>query len=700
VQVLVDETRTPLVLGAVCSRIFRHFDSLAKSHCKEQLHQNCSAMHKFYGEGLFRCHIVSCNRHRQGFDTFNKRDCHVAKHFRPFKCPISTCDYNTIGFETEAEENIHHETCHFSGCEIEGSWDEMDENLSFRLLCSAAATGDVTLVKTLSSQFARKAFDVDFENLLDSAVEGGSQTVLEFILSWFQAKHVGRYFLLELGVRVLHRAIIGGHESIFPVLVRGLSAGKERNVLEGTSTRRYKHVQLKDGTARNLPAGLRALHLAVIVQSEPMVVSLLDAGVIVDSRVYAKKSEHPYRFYTPLHLAAEYGSASIVQRLIQQGADIEVSAEGRRRALTLAVKNRNLEAMRVLIEKGADVDYAHEKGLLEAMKSGDEEIVRLLLSNGAKIESRDDEGNTALDYAHEKGLLEAMKSGDEEIVRLLLSNGAKIESRDDEGNTALHLASSEDTILSLIESGADIEARNKQGQTPLLTALMEGKEHKVWIFLGKGASTECMDVPGVMALHHAFAANFTDTTILALIDGGANIEARDKRAWTPLLAAIAYVHREVVRQLLSKGANTEAMDDEARTALHFAAIFNSSETIISALIDDGANIEARDKRAWTPLLAAIAYGHDEIVRQLLRKGANTEAIDAEGRTALHLAIILECGSPETIVQALLDGGANIEARNKRGQTPLHAAKENGQDAMVKLLLEAEGNRLMESFGEG
>jgi ankyrin repeat protein len=681
-------------------------------------------MHKFYGEGLFRCHIVSCNRHRHGFDTFNKRDCHVAKHFRPFKCPISTCDYNTIGFETEAEKNIHHETRHFSGCEIEGSWDEMDENLCFRLLCSAAATGDVTLVKTLSSQLARKAFDVDFENLLDAAVEGGCQTVLEFILSWFQAKHVGIYFHLELGIRVLHRAIIGGHESIFPVLVRGLSAGKERNVLEGTSKRKYKHVQLKDGTALDLPAGLTALHLAVIVQSEPMVVSLLDAGVIVDSRVYAKTSQHPYRFYTPLHLAAEYGSASIVQRLIQQGADIEVSGEGRRRALTLAVKNRNLEAMRVLIEKGADVDYAHEKGLLEAMRSGDEEIVRLLLSNGAKIESRDDEGNTAL-----------------------------------------HLASSEDTILSLIESGADIEARNKQGQTPLLTTLMEGKEHKVWLFLGKGANIECMDVPGVMALHHAFAANFTDTTILALIDGGANIEARDKRARTPLLAAIEYGQDEIVRMLLSKGANTEAMDDEGRTALHFAAMFNSSETIISASIDGGANIEARDKGARTPLLYAIAYGQDEIVRLLISKGANTEAMYDEARTALHFAaasnssetiisalidgganieardkgartpllyaigyeqdeivrlllskganteamddeartalhFALECSPRETIVQALLDGGANIEARNKQGQTPLHAAKENGQDAMVKLLLEAEGNRLMEPFGEG
>lgn len=59
---------------------------------------------------------------------------------------------------------------------------------------------------------------------------------------------------------------------------------------------------------------------------------------------------------------------------------------------------------------------------------GFEDIVRLLLEQGANIESKDSDGCTALPHA--------AKMGHQDMVRLLLEQGANIESKDIDGSTA------------------------------------------------------------------------------------------------------------------------------------------------------------------------------------------------------------------------------------------------------------------------
>jgi ankyrin repeat protein len=649
-------------------------------------------MHKFYGRGLFRCPVVSCNRHRQGFDTSSKRDCHVAKHFRPFKCPISTCDYNTIGFETENDKKIHDETCHSSGCEIEGSWDEMDETLCFRLLCDAAATGDVGLVQTLSSHSAGKTFYVDFGKLLDAAIEGGSITVLELILSRIRDKQAiypasKPFFNPES----LHGAILGGHESLVPLLIRGLFAGS----LE-SRTQIDRRLRLKDGTTKTITTGLTALHLAVIVQSDPMIMSLLEAGADVNATAPKSSSGKKHESWTPLHFAAEHGSELIIRQLIDNGAKLEATSY-LGSPLKVAVKKGHLGAVRLLLEKGADLEHlqasrADHTPLSTAAQLGNDEMVQLLLRNGAKTETMNTLGWTALHCAtseavvrtlidgraviearNKKGLtplLTATEKGRHEIVRLLLSKGAKIEAIDDDGNTALHLTRSKDIAMALIDCGADIEARNKNGCTPLLT---ERRPHEiVRLLLSKGAKTEAIDDDGNTSLH----LTYSEDVAMALIDCGANIDARNKKGRTPLLTAVMGGPHEIVRLLLSKGAKHDAMDNWGYTALHLTY----SEDVAMALIDCGANIEARNKKGLTPLLNAKAKGKDNIVQLLLSKGARHESIDAEGNTELHLTY------SEDVAMALIDCGANIEARNKQGGTPLLTATAKGQDKIVRLLL--------------
>jgi len=57
---------------------------------------------------------------------------------------------------------------------------------------------------------------------------------------------------------------------------------------------------------------------------------------------------------------------------------------------------------------------------------------------------------------------------EEEILDLLLANGADINARNDEGVTLLHIITDPDAIALLVRRGADLEARDIGGWTPLI----------------------------------------------------------------------------------------------------------------------------------------------------------------------------------------------------------------------------------------
>ena len=94
--------------------------------------------------------------------------------------------------------------------------------------------------------------------------------------------------------------------------------------------------------------------------------------------------------WTPLHLAAFFAGASLVEALLEHGADVNARAQNgtNNMALHAAATARNLAAVRALVEHGADVNARQEGGwtaLHSAALSGDVEMARLLISHGADV---------------------------------------------------------------------------------------------------------------------------------------------------------------------------------------------------------------------------------------------------------------------------------------------------------------------------
>ena len=193
------------------------------------------------------------------------------------------------------------------------------------------------------------------------------------------------------------------------------------------------------------PMGNTALIIAVNSGHDALADLLFDAGVepglheaaaIGDSdRVRAALEEDAAQIdtdspegFTPLALAAHFGHLEVMRLLIDRGADVNRMATHRIGVTPLhaALFGRQVEAALLLIERGADVTLARGgsgwkragwTALHYAAGMGFSTLVQPLLDRGADPSSTDEEGKTPLDVA-----IDTNQSG---IATMLVSRGTK-----------------------------------------------------------------------------------------------------------------------------------------------------------------------------------------------------------------------------------------------------------------------------------
>jgi len=115
----------------------------------------------------------------------------------------------------------------------------------------------------------------------------------------------------------------------------------------------------------------------------------------------------------PLGLASLFGRPETVQYLILHGAEVNSPSVNEQRVLPLhsAAAGRHLEVVRLLLANGADVNSEQQGGftaLHAAAQNGQLEMIQLLLANGAKTDSLTFERKTPADLARDRGHAEAL----------------------------------------------------------------------------------------------------------------------------------------------------------------------------------------------------------------------------------------------------------------------------------------------------
>lgn len=175
-------------------------------------------------------------------------------------------------------------------------------------------------------------------------------------------------------------------------------------------------------------------------------------------------------------------------------------------------------------------------------------------------------------------------------------------------------------------------------------------------------------------------------------------EASHQRCETPLQAASANGHLNLVALLINKRAHINAPSGSGLTPLHLAA-FKGHYKVCRLLLSSGAEKNARTREGGeTPLHLAVAERHKEIVQILLAAGAHRNlSTTTSGKTPIHTAA--EVGDPE-ICAMLLSGYPAID--HSSGKTwdqllQLHMAASQGKLAQETRRVDPSYNHADESF---
>ena len=489
--------------------------------------------------------------------------------------------------------------------------------------------------------------------------------------------------------------------------------------VDGRDSSRFPRSVLTGSAAQGEPPPTAPEHLLAAATSGD--VELVESLLLEDH----KARDRHERGSTFLHLAAAQKHPEVLDVLVADGADVDALDENGWTPLVVAAQSDQLGAARILLAAGADVNTVDKHGntLLQDVASRySTNMARVLLSNGADINAANEHGYTALHCAvreertemaalllesgaevdasgavdMDRPLHGAASTGNAELVQLLLDHGADHGAPDSTFDwTALHHAARaghREVIEVLLANGADVNATGgDEGKTALQYALEKEHPELAILLLDNGATFK---VPpsyrnGGSLLHYAASRGYVDVAN-ALIDKGANVNAKDGDDLTPLHSAVVSDQVEVAELLIAQGAKVDAKSKHGKTPLYWA-VYRRNLGTVQCLLDGGADVNAKTTSSNTTLLHILVEvkkteGVLDVAEALIAARADVDARDKAGRTPLHLASRTHKPS---VVELLLDNGADPNAKDEAGQCPLHFAvvpADLADPELVELLL--------------
>ena len=267
---------------------------------------------------------------------------------------------------------------------------------------------------------------------------------------------------------------------------------------------------------------------------------------------------------------------------------------------------------------------------------------------------------------------------------------------------------------SCVHSSPPPPAPRAELNVALFKAIRDGDRSTIKALLQRGADLNARDEDVATALMHA-AADADLPTMKLLLEEGADVNAASKSGATALVWALHDVGK--VTLLVEHGAKDldgallGAADIPDATPVlkllvEHGANFNSSKsgfTVLMAvcragnlngvryLIDHGADVRARTKSGYTALFAALSWpGNAAVVSTLLEHGADTNAEVEVSQPAhdLYTPVLLAALHRDAdSLERLLAKGAKVNRQGGDfGRTPLLVAATTGSEATIRLLL--------------
>lgn len=293
-----------------------------------------------------------------------------------------------------------------------------------------------------------------------------------------------------------------------------------------------------------------------------------------------------------------------------------------------------------------------ESPIADAAMAGDLEAVRVLVKQGADVNAAQGDGLTALHWA--------ARNGEVGMTELLVYAGAHLEAVTRNGSyTALHLAGQAgkaSTVKTLLKAGANPKAETSTGVTSLHFAAAAGAGEAVRLLLAHGADADARETAsGQTPLVFAASGNRM-AAVEALLAGGA-----DPNIATKFVDVLARKHEDMELQE-RRNKRVAALHE---TELAAAGYGNNRGTDFGALL-------FAEQMAWsggmTPLHHAVREGAAEAALALLAGGGDIDRVSADHSTSLLVATI---NGQWDLAKLLLEHGADPTIASDAGATPLY-----------------------------
>ena len=421
------------------------------------------------------------------------------------------------------------------------------------------------------------------------------------------------------------------------------------------------------------------------------------AGILIDNtNLYARPNSRGSR---PLHIASARGYRSVVLALLERDVDIDHTDARGDSALTLAVRNKNTEIARLLLDRGSRYDLVNDKKktAVDLAYADDNPATKALFASygikpravastkqATSLESfKETVARRGTRYAGWPLLNIAIELGETSVANQILAQKPDLGASDPDGNAALHVAArrADSTMLRrLIAQGVSVNATNLRNETALHLATESACLKCVQLLLRHRADPSIETKFEVTALELAVQKKQSKIA-LSLVQADSSYSGIHR----VLLLAVQRKMERLSNALIKHDTGLASLDDQRRSVLWHSAD-NGLKKTTAYLLDTGRfNINDRDINGHSALAQAVKKGHVDVARLLIDNGADLTVPTNEGNSALMLAVLAK--HPAT-VEFLLQREVDLNSRNKLGDTALMLAAGSGQNEVVEMLINA------------
>ncbi|KAG0079907.1 hypothetical protein BGZ92_000847 [Podila epicladia] len=457
------------------------------------------------------------------------------------------------------------------------------------------------------------------------------------------------------------------------------------------------------------------LHLACnhLIQDDPSVLwNMIDILLHEGYDPMALRSDGA----TPLHILVQEQPEALeaIKLLVKHGAEVNHATDKGLSVLhTLAHSYRPgcLEAMKLLVSLGADVKAISVHGwsvmhTFARYNSDPYDCIKYLIEHGVSVHSQTDEQCTVL-HALARCIFKGEYSRESKnmlkTIKLVVEHGVDVNAKTIKQWTALHYTAKDnpepvEALAYLLEHGADVNVIGADGWSVLHCLVRYNKTplEGIKLLVNAGVDVNVLKARHATALHslakHCHDPHEAFESIQVLLKAGVDVNKQGKKKWTTL-HFLVYSNKKPMaplRLLLEAGATVHDKTADDWSPIHLLA--NSNEDPLEALkilVEYGADVNAVGKNGWSALhsVARCTPKPLESMRFLLRCGARPTVTTLDGWSILHF-LANYCTDPLESMRLLIEAGADVNAKTKSDWTCLHlVARANNQPLeLFKLLL--------------